>query len=1430
MKRIFYFSLLMFLVGIQTNTFAAGTVSGELKRWHKVVVDFTGPQGDENNASTFLNYRLDVTFTNGSTSFVVPGFFAADGNAGESGATTGNIWRVNFSPNKTGTWTYTASFRTGTNVAVADNPASFGTDNSIHGQTGTFTVTETDKTGRDMRAKGRLKYVGKHHLQYEGSGEYFMKVGPDSPENLLAYYDIDNTGVGGKSNLMKDYAPHIADWNNGDPTWKNGKGKGLIGALNYLAEEKMNSISFLTMNSPLGDDRNVVPWIDKNKQTQYDCSKLDQWEVVFAHAQEIGLHLHFKTQETENELILDNGAVGTERKLYYRELIARFGHHNSLEWNVCEEGGASWSSTNQTQAQRKESIAFFADNDPYGSNVVLHTAPGLNSQKAIYNQFLGNGSKLNGVSLQNEWDDVFECTHHWVEASDNAGVKWVVANDEQGNAQIGVPHDDYTGTPTKEDIRKHTLWGNLMAGGAGVMYYFGYGQPDGNQVDILFNNSDMSCQDFRSRDISWDYARYGAEFFDLYLPFWDMHNDDSKTSNSNSHCLYKEGDVYVVYLRNGGTTNLSLPAGTYNVDWFNPRTGGNLTAGTRNLGGNGNKGIGNAPSSGDWVALVRNVNFVHTPQWGNGFSVPDPSKVSSVTFDETLIALAPGETQQIVASILPATAVDKSLYWVSSDENVATVNQSGLVTAIGDGRATIVATSQDGSYKSASAEIVVGSSDCDGYTYGENWVVFESDVTLSDLDLWVKRTPDDAHYMEGTRTYGPLGEDYLEFTGNDENGGSAKSPLIYKFTAPKTATYTMSMRLLQNLEGAEWDKSNDVWVKLDGNFTSANAFSTDALKHDHKFYGRGKDNWGAGVRLEGHIDGTKTYATAKYNLVEGEEYTFTMSGRAQRTCIDYIIFFESSLNFQVAEEVDIASENDSKYWPDTECGDNGPGPTPVTCQTILSKDFDILSGITGYDPANLAAIPNSPANSANVGEMVLGCGGDNGETRPCAAEEVYTGPSADFFFTLDAMAEPDGECTYEVYVNGNKVGEKQTSRIYGTNTPAYTVESLPINSTAYKVNTGDVIRVTFNQVSNELVPEGEHFATARGRWRGIEMCTEGNVTPTVDEVEIIEIAEEMLPASTIPLKASYSASEALEVVAICTAPDGEWLGNQKIEVEAGSGELDMEITVFTNPPLAVADGYNINLQIRPIGSTAADALDEHKTTIDVVSSMPVQEGLSPIHDAYLQGTTLFNNVDLRVENGNRVSYLQFDLSSIQGSIESMELLLTVGSDAGNGTVNILDGSHSNWTETGLSSANAPAQGSSLATSTGTLAVGQTYSYDVSNATVSGDKVTFVVTMNAGGNDVSFASKENGNAAHPVLQVTSSLVTLVDDEIEASEVGIYPNPTAGIVNFVSTEVWTIVDLVGGVVLSGTSTSADVSDLANGVYIVVQGENTYRLIKE
>ena len=53
---------------------------------------------------------------------------------------------------------------------------------------------------------------GKHYLQFAGSGEYFLKVGADSPETLLAYADFDGTVARKPQVPLHTYAPHVQDW------------------------------------------------------------------------------------------------------------------------------------------------------------------------------------------------------------------------------------------------------------------------------------------------------------------------------------------------------------------------------------------------------------------------------------------------------------------------------------------------------------------------------------------------------------------------------------------------------------------------------------------------------------------------------------------------------------------------------------------------------------------------------------------------------------------------------------------------------------------------------------------------------------------------------------------------------------------------------------------------------------------------------------------------------------------------------------------------------------------------------------------------------------------------------------------------------------------------------------------------------------------
>lgn len=208
---------------------APPSLSGELQQWHKLTFNFIGPAtGEMATPNPFTDYRLNVTFTHAASgkSHRVPGYYAADGDAANTSASTGNLWRAHFAPGESGAWTYSVSFRSGTNVAMDGSPTAGSSAGFFDGQTGGFSIDPSEKTGRDFRGKGRLEYVGKHHLRFAGSGKYFMKAGVDSPENLLSYQDFDGDFKtdGEDDQRVKTWSPHIADWQPGDPVWQGNKG------------------------------------------------------------------------------------------------------------------------------------------------------------------------------------------------------------------------------------------------------------------------------------------------------------------------------------------------------------------------------------------------------------------------------------------------------------------------------------------------------------------------------------------------------------------------------------------------------------------------------------------------------------------------------------------------------------------------------------------------------------------------------------------------------------------------------------------------------------------------------------------------------------------------------------------------------------------------------------------------------------------------------------------------------------------------------------------------------------------------------------------------------------------------------------------------------------------------------------------------------
>ena len=391
---------------------------------------------------------------------------------------------------------------------------------------------------------------------------------------------------------MHRYAPHVGDWNPGDPNFTSADtgvdAKGIIGAVNYLSEQRVNSIYFLPMNLG-GDGRETYPFIGTSgssfDNTHYDVSKLYQWNLVLDHMQRQGIaaHIVLAEQEKGNTDWLDNGQLGVERKLYYRELIARFGYLNGIKWNISEE-------SRYGAARHRTFARFIRSLDWADHQIAVHTD--RNSPNRAYDELLGNVD-FDSSSIQFSPDRAEEHVETWRALTRDAGVKWVIDMDEVGSAQTGLTDVNAAA------LRRQVLYPTLFSGG-NLEWYFGY--------HALPLGGDIRTENFRTREAMFRYMRHAREFMQENLPFWEMEpNDDALAGGrSGDQVFEKPGVVYALYLENGAAgRTLKVDEGVYTVRWFDPRDGRFVGSSIDLTGGRLTLGAAPAEPSADWVVLVR---------------------------------------------------------------------------------------------------------------------------------------------------------------------------------------------------------------------------------------------------------------------------------------------------------------------------------------------------------------------------------------------------------------------------------------------------------------------------------------------------------------------------------------------------------------------------------------------------------------------------------------------------------------------------------------------------------------------------------------------------------------------------------------------------------------------------------------------------------
>ncbi len=630
--------------------------------WQPPTFTFIGPTSSQtsNTPNPFLQYRLNVSFTGPTNkTLVVPGYYAGS-----------DKWEVVFTPNEEGVWSSVVSFRQGTNISVSLDPNA-GTPIAGNGDVNMFNVFARDPNASGFFGKGKL-YNGPYIFTSTNPSELSGNIGSDDVLKTTnsPYVITSDVTVMGDARLTADPGVVVAfkegvsikAVGNGAIVFSNstvlrpatvdesnisgtvvsffpdfyyrtlGDGKawikggtdspecflavnfsphgGVYGALSYLSGHHVNSIYVLLMNVG-GDGNNVWPWISSTDIWHYDVTKLKTWQSIFAYANshEILLHLILNEGELANKEVLGKTGLTVQRKLYYREMVARFGYLNAVQWNLSEEydhhcGGC------KLDVNDVRSWADYIDAlDPYDHSITIHNW-GTEEQALIepgvvdgWSPFWGE-ERWGTVSYQYRWERGINPSYNTKvitlrNYADTAGHKLPIGLDEADSFE---PFEASVCTKPSWNwscgytaARRELIW-PIYLGGGNLETYLG-GQP--NQI-----GSPTDPYDFSVWETVWDQMWYARKFIESF-PFWTMTPNNSLLTNATGYVLTNH-DVYAIYLPNGGngSINLSGTVKNFTLRWYNPRTG-QYQGASKVIQGNGIRSLGNTPDSNDWVGELR---------------------------------------------------------------------------------------------------------------------------------------------------------------------------------------------------------------------------------------------------------------------------------------------------------------------------------------------------------------------------------------------------------------------------------------------------------------------------------------------------------------------------------------------------------------------------------------------------------------------------------------------------------------------------------------------------------------------------------------------------------------------------------------------------------------------------------------------------------
>ncbi|GEM_PF-1445542 len=264
---------------------------------------------------------------------------------------------------------------------------------------------------------------------------------------------------------------------------------------------------------------------------------------------------------------------------------------------------------------------------------------------------------------------------------------------------------------------------------------------------------------------------------------------------------------------------------------------------------------------------------------GYGIMLPDDVVAESVYIKEEAITVQSHKSYQLNFGFIPNKPWDDYYTFKTDNGAVVYVSPTGKVVGVAPGKATITISAGMGNFQDT-VEVVVAplkhSKKCN-VVEKDGLLVVEAERFNLNGD-WVIREDNLAS-----------GGKYIQFAGpNSYKQVNPKDVISYTVNIKTPGKYAVRWFMRQPDE-AEGDKSNDAWVKMEGD---VGLFGNEEFTDYRKFVGRSKGVFAMNGKLEAH----HSFANFSCNFEKPGEYTIKMAGRSTLLEIDRVVFYKDNIN------------------------------------------------------------------------------------------------------------------------------------------------------------------------------------------------------------------------------------------------------------------------------------------------------------------------------------------------------------------------------------------------------------------------------------------------------------------------------------------------------------------------------------------------------